>query len=161
MLIERSLEALSKLDCPIALPRVGCGFGERDWEGGVRPMVEKYLGSKPNIVLVVMPKEVREASTPRPSGLGHGTTGTERRKSILSRPRGSIPKFIPPMPFSVGDRVRIRDDYGLPSLRGKTGTVTRITRSGKVFISPDVALPEWIMDCGFWWHEIEQTTTAG
>lgn len=58
-LIERSLQALSRIDSPVALPFIGCGFGERDWEREVRPLVERYLADKPNFVLVSMPPEIK------------------------------------------------------------------------------------------------------
>lgn len=57
-LIEKSLEALAKLDCPIALPRIGIGFGERGWKE-VMPLIERWVGMKDNVILVIAPKEVR------------------------------------------------------------------------------------------------------
>lgn len=57
-LIEDALAALSQLSCAIALPQIGCGFGERSWEKEVEPLVLKYLGDKENITLVIPPEDV-------------------------------------------------------------------------------------------------------
>lgn len=57
-LIEDALVALSQLSCAIALPQIGCGFGERSWEKEVEPLVVKYLDNKENITLVIPPEDV-------------------------------------------------------------------------------------------------------
>lgn len=45
-LIEKSLKKLHNLTflkkMQVYLPRIGCGFGELDWETKVKPLVEKY-----------------------------------------------------------------------------------------------------------------------
>lgn len=49
-LIERSLTELVDLaaaypDMRLALPRLGCGNGGRDWDSEVRPLVERIIGA--------------------------------------------------------------------------------------------------------------------
>jgi hypothetical protein len=58
-LIEESLEAISDFEEPVAIPQIGCGFGERDWAAEIEPLVEKYLGGKDNFLLVIMPDSVK------------------------------------------------------------------------------------------------------
>lgn len=60
-LIKRSMEELAKFaeensESTIYLPQVGSGFGERDWETEVKPIVEQYWRN--NMMLVVPPTEV-------------------------------------------------------------------------------------------------------
>jgi len=58
-LIDQNLAILANLslfkDKPIALPRLGCGFGERQWHE-VKPIIEKHW--QENWILVVATKEV-------------------------------------------------------------------------------------------------------
>lgn len=46
--IEKGLKSLSKLMInnnikSVAIPKLGCGLGELDWDKEVKPLVEKYL----------------------------------------------------------------------------------------------------------------------
>lgn len=57
-LIEASLRALAKVEGSIAIPQVGCGFGELNWESEVEPLVRKYFYRRTNAVVVIPPQDV-------------------------------------------------------------------------------------------------------
>lgn len=57
-LIEGSLGSLTTFDFRIALPQIGCGFGELDWDAEVAPLVERYLDDKDNVALVIPTRAV-------------------------------------------------------------------------------------------------------
>lgn len=57
-LIKRNLKSLhdfkknNQLSGKIVCPRLGCGFGQLDWETQVRPLVEKYFGDNDNFIVI-------------------------------------------------------------------------------------------------------------
>lgn len=59
-LIELGLKALSGWAKPTALPQIGCGFGELNWNIEIEPLVQKYLEGKENFLLVLPPDSVKQ-----------------------------------------------------------------------------------------------------
>lgn len=61
-LVEKGMEKLSYIakyfykPNKIFLPRIACGFGERDWESEILPIVQKYY--EDNMIIVVPPASV-------------------------------------------------------------------------------------------------------
>lgn len=58
-LVENSLKSIEHWNELTALPQIGCGFGERNWETEIYPLVKKYLSKKDNFTLVIMSESVR------------------------------------------------------------------------------------------------------
>lgn len=120
--------------------------------------MEKHLGGKPNIVLVVMPKEVREASTRRPSGLGRAATGAERRNNEPAQ--GQHPQIHSPYAVFGGRSRAHTGRLRSALLTWEDGNCDQGHPIGEgIYFTGRCACLLWIMACGFWWHEIEQATT--